>query len=249
MAIEATSGPITRLADVEDLFPAVNPCENCFIPHPWTSPLTCLWLHASTTTPPETPMLLLVHLVHRWLTTLLDRNGQGILPSAKLLEERRNLRRRIELFEPAPRDSNEAEAMYECCRWASLILLTTEELSIPMCVAAKIVRIQPRLVTRLRTTNLSNFWGAHKGLLLWVVAICHVVTVNQCFPLLSTAMMARFAQEMAMSEYCSEIAIKPLKRLKQFESLCCYRDPRGPTSAIQGRAYRQFGVASDIVPA
>jgi hypothetical protein len=118
----------------------------------------------------------------------------------------------------------EAEAMYECCRWGSLVLLAMEQLSVPIHVAAKHVRIQPRLVRRLRMTDLSNLWGVRRGLLFWVVTICHFATAKQCFPLLCTALLARFSQEIAMRECCAEIGIKPLRRLKQLESLCCHPD-------------------------
>ena len=181
-------------------------------------------------------MLLLVGLMHGWLATFLHGDSRRTISTNELLEERARLRQRIEHFVPISKASNtEAEAMYECCRWASLILLAVERLSIPIHVAAKHVTINPRLIRRLRMTNLSNLWGIHKGLLFWVAATCQFSTAGQCFPLLCTALFARFIQEIALSDSCSEIAIKPLKRLKQFESLCCYP---GPTSqSIAARAH------------
>jgi hypothetical protein len=140
----------------------------------------------------------------------------------KLLEERASLRQRIDGFLPLARKSyGEAEARYEYCRWASLILLKVGKLTIPIHVAARHVLISPRHTQCLRMTDMSQLWGIHKGLLFWVTAVCHFATVGQCYPLLCTAFLARFTQEFAMSDYCSEIAIKPLRRLKQFETLCC----------------------------
>ena len=149
-------------------------------------------------------------------------------PKYNAQEERLNLRERIECFLPIPGTSNlEAEAMYESCRWASLMLLEVEKLSVPIYVAAKHVQIRPRLIKRLRMTDLSNLWGIRKGLLFWVAAICHFATAGQCFPLLTTTVFARFAPQMAMLDCCSDVAIKPLRRLKQFESLCCRGQPGG----------------------
>jgi len=167
-------------------------------------------------------MLLLAGLVHGWLATFLDRDSNRMVSSGELLEERASLRQRIEGFLPMARNSNvEAEARYECCRWASLILLAVDKLSIPILVAAKHVRFSPRLTQCLRMTDLPQLWGIRKGLLFWVTAVCHFATVGQCYPLLCTALLARFSQEFAMSDCCSETAIKPLRKLKQFESLCC----------------------------
>ncbi len=165
---------------------------------------------------------LLVGLMHKWLATFLDGESHGLVPTINLLERRDILCRKIESFAPVASTSTiEAEAMYESCRWASLILLTVDKLGVPIHIAAKHIRIQPRLTKRLRMTDLSNLWGIRKGLLFWIAAICHCATVGQCFPLLTATLFAQFSQEIAMSEYCSEIAINPLKRLKQFESLCC----------------------------
>jgi len=225
MAIEA-GNPLNTPGNVGDLFLATGPCENCSLPAEWTSPLTCQWFDETSTTYVETQMLLLAGLMHKWLSTFLDGDSQIKVPTQVLLEERTSLRDRIEGFVPVARTSNmEADAMYESCRWASLVLLAVEKLSVPIHVVAKHVRIRPRLITRLRITDLSNLWGTCKGLLFWVNAICHFATAGQCFPLLCETLFARFVQEVAMSDSCSEIAIKPLRRLKQFESLCCRSEP------------------------
>lgn len=167
-------------------------------------------------------MLLLAGLMHRWLATFVEGDIDKLIPTITLLEDRASLRRRIECFTPAVRSSDaEKEAMYESCRWASMVLLAVEKLSIPIHVAAKHVQIRPTVTRRLRMTELSNLWGIRRGLLFWVTAVAYHATAGQCFPLLSTTLIARFAQEMAMLECCSEIAIKPLRKLKDFEGLCC----------------------------
>jgi hypothetical protein len=226
MAIEAANYLNTPMGDVETLFPLTNRCENCSIPTQWASPLTCEWLHQIPTKTAETQMLELAGLTHRWLGTFLDADSRLTVPTKPLLNERASLRFRIECFEPVAANSyTEVDAMTECCRWASLILLAVERLSSPIYMVAKQVRIQPRLIRRLRMTDLSNCWGIRRGLLFWVAATCHFSIAGQCFPLLSTTVFARLAQELAMSDCCTEIAIKPLRRLKLFESLCCLPKP------------------------
>jgi hypothetical protein len=223
MAIEAATHQNTPFSDAGELvFTSTDPCERCSIPLDWISPLACQWLDVTSTIYAEAQMLLLAGLVHEWLATYLDKGKCGLLPTKKLLEKRASLKHRIEVFIPLRGTSNiEEEAMYECCRWASLILLAVEKFKVPIHVAAKHVQIQPRLVRRLRMTDLSNLWGIRKGLLFWVAALCHFATAGQCFPLIFTTLLARLAQDIAMSDCYSEIAIKPLKRLRQFEILCC----------------------------
>lgn len=231
MAIEASNYPDTSPADVKHLFPASNSLEYCSVPAHWTSPLTCQSVDNSATTDVETQMLLLAGLTHRWLATFLDRESCGTVSTCYIKDERANLRQRIERFVAVTGTFNiEAEAMYECCRWASLMLLEVEKLSIPIHIAAKHVRSRPRLIRCLRMTDLTNLWGIRRGLLFWVTAICHFSTAGQCFPLLTTTLFARFAQEIAMSDCCAEIAIKPLMRLKLFESLCCHSQSRSQDS-------------------
>ena len=228
MAIDAAEHLHTPFLEVEDLFPPTAQCGNCTIPEQWASPLTCRWLYTTTASHIETQMLLLTGLIHRWLGTFLDAEGHVQVLTKELLEDQASLRERIEDFVPMTKTSHtEAGAMYECCRWAGLILLAVERQRIPIHVAARYVRIKPRLIKCLRMTDLSNLWGLRRGLLFWVAATCHFATAGQCFPLLSTTLFARFVHDIAMSDSCSDIAIKPLRRLKQFESFCCRPDLMG----------------------
>jgi hypothetical protein len=221
MAMEPGFYHDTLFAGIEDLCLEPSSCKDPSFPSQWMSPLTYIWNVESSGQHVEASMLLLAKLMHSWLATFLDENNDHRVPNKDLLEERAALRQKVENFVPMARASNiEAESAYESCRWASLVLLAVEKLGIPIHVAAKIVCIQPRLVKRLRMTDLSDLWGARKGLLLWVVAICNFATAGQCFPILCGTLLARFTQVIAMSNYCSEIAIEPMRRLKQFESLC-----------------------------
>lgn len=240
MAVEAANYPNTSVVNVGDLFPPAHPFQNSSIPDYWTSPLTSQKPDIVSTSQIETQIVQLAKFVHRWLATFPDEENDRPVPSDEVLEERVILRQMIECFTPITRTSNsELEAMYECCRWASLILLSIEKLHIPMHVAAKHVRIKPRLLKRLRMTDLTNLWGIRKGLLFWVTAICHFSSAGQCFPLLCTTLFARFAQEMAMSDCCYEIAIKPLRRLKLFESLCCRPDQTIKVMTLRDQIPRQ----------
>lgn len=166
-------------------------------------------------------MVLLTILTHQWFATFLDGDGGATLPTDELLKRRAELRHRIEQFEPmACATSIETEAMYECCRWASLIMLSVEEFRIPLHAAPSHVPDKPRVIANLRRTDLSNLWGARRGLLFWVITVCHFSSAGKCLPLLCTTLFARFSQELAMLDGCFEVAIKPLRRLKQFEILC-----------------------------
>jgi len=102
-------------------------------------------------------MLLLTSLMHRWLATFLDEDGHRLMTTETLLEERAGLRQRVEQFEPMSRvtTSVETAAMYESCRWASLILLSVEKMRIPIHVVPKHVPDEPRLVASLRKMDLS----------------------------------------------------------------------------------------------
>lgn len=226
MAMESANHLNTPLADIETLFPATSPCGNFCIPDQWASPLTCQWSGKTSTKYFESQMLLLVGFMHKWIATFIDRDGHILLQTEKLLEEQASLRERIERFEPPAEASNiEEEAMYDCCRWASLILLAVQKYRIPMRIAAKRIRLKPRLVRRLRMTDLMNLWGSYRGLLFWVTATCQFSTAGQCFPLLCTTLFEHLIQDIAMSGSCDEISIKPLRKLKQFEGLCCHPLP------------------------
>lgn len=168
-------------------------------------------------------MLLLTRLVHKWLATFLDKDNHPLALTNELLQKRDALRQNIESFGPAARGfSVEAEAMYECCRRASSVLLAAERRHIPIYAAAKHVEGRPKLTKLFRQTDLANLWGNHRGLLFWVAATCQFATAGQCFPLLCTTLLARLVQELSMSSIYAEIAVNSLKRLKQFDYSCCY---------------------------
>ena len=161
--------------------------------------------------------------MHQWFSTFLDDNGHPSITTQEVLVQRELLREEIvQIVSITKTPETEAEAMHECCRWASLMLLAVEEKGVPIHIAAAHhVQIWPRLVRCLRMTDLANLWGNHKGVLFWVAALCHASSAGQCFPLLCTTLLARFAQAISMSGYCLDMAIKPLRRLREFEALCC----------------------------
>ncbi|KAF2672740.1 hypothetical protein BT63DRAFT_135270 [Microthyrium microscopicum] len=208
------------------LMQAAAPSGSCSIPAEWTSPLTCDWVdrHAGSNTETyfESQMLLLASLTHKWFRTFVDEDSREPSPTPELLQERASLRQQIELFPPAAKDSHyEPEAMYECCRWASGLLLAVQRLGLPIKIAKDHSWIQPRLSKRLRMTDLPSLWGRHRGLLFWIISSCHFVTWGTCFPLLMTTMLAKFTQQIAMTDDWHDIAVVPLRRLKLFESICC----------------------------
>ena len=239
MALESAHYLDTPLLEVGIQFPNTFPCVDCSLPAEWTSPLTCQWSAEKATSAIDKQMILLAGLMYKWLGTFLDGDCNTPVATKDLLQERSRLREGIEAFDPVSKTSCcEIEAMYECCRWASLVLLKVEKLSTPIYMAARYVRIQPRLTRRLRMTNLSNLWGNYRGLLFWVAAVCGFATAGQCFPLLCTTLLARMAQEIAMLECCPEVGIKALKRLKFFESMCC--DPGPAAHESQDLDFRSF---------
>jgi len=227
MALQAANHLNTPVIEVASLFPTTFPCMGCSIPAEWTSPLTCQWLTEESSAGFEGKMLNLVGLAHKWLATFLDGDGRMPVPTEDILEQRSRLRAVLETFEPVTKAwCCEAEAMYSCCLWATLVLLKVERLSVPIYVAAKYTRSQPKLTRRMRTTDLSNLWGNRRGLLFYVAAVCDFSTAGQCYPLLCTTLFARMAQEISMLDCSAEVGIKALRRLKFFESMCC--DPVAP---------------------
>ncbi|KAL7904940.1 hypothetical protein GGI35DRAFT_489480 [Trichoderma velutinum] len=226
IAIEAADCQHTTPPEIEKLFSAITPCQGYIIPEQWISPLTPVtsqWIEKTSTVYIETRMLRLTTLIQKWLATFLDENDQLLHLTEELLRKREDLRKAIEAFAPATLKSNvEEDAMYECCRLVSSMLLAAEKLRIPIRAAAKHVEFKLNLTKSFRQTDLTNLWGKHKGLLFWVAATCQFATASQCFPLLCTTLLARLVQELSMSTIYTEIAISSLKRLKRFESLCCY---------------------------
>ncbi|KAL7794938.1 hypothetical protein V8C43DRAFT_321688 [Trichoderma afarasin] len=220
----------TTPPEIKKLFSATTPCQGCTVPEQWISPLTPLasqWQEDSSTVYNESPLMLLTALMQKWLATFLDENDQLLPLTQELLQKRADLREKIESFAPATMKSNaEEEAMYECCRHVTSMLLTAEKLRIPIHAAAKHVESKLNLTKSFRQTDLTNLWGRHKGLLFWVAATCQFATASQCSPLLYTTLLARLVQELSMSDVYTEIALGSLKRLKQFESLCCYQESR-----------------------
>ncbi|KAL6886844.1 hypothetical protein GGI43DRAFT_275340 [Trichoderma evansii] len=222
IALEATDHLYTPLKDVEKLFPAIGSCQQNAIPEEWISPITYQQADKSPATHIESQLLLLISLIHKWLLTFLDKDSTVLTLTDEVLRERATLCQRIESFEPATENSsNETEIIYECCRRVSLIFLTVAKRNIPIHVAAKHVQNRPKITKLLRMTDLTGLWGNHKGLLFWVAATVQFATARQCFPLLSTTLLAPLVQELSMSKACAEAAVNSLKRLKTFESLCC----------------------------
>ncbi|KAL6786387.1 hypothetical protein J3E68DRAFT_447317 [Trichoderma sp. SZMC 28012] len=218
----------TTPPEIKKLFSATTPCQGCTVPEQWISPLTPLtsqWQEDSSMVYIESRMMLLTALMQQWLATFLDENDQLLPLTQELLQKRADLREKIERFAPATMKSNaEEEAMYECCRHVTSMLLTAEKLRIPIHAAAKHVESKLNLTKSFRQTDLTNLWGRHKGLLFWVAATCQFATASQCSPLLYTTLLARLVQELSMSNIYTEIALGSLKRLKQFEGLCCYQE-------------------------
>ncbi|KAL6815264.1 hypothetical protein GGI42DRAFT_338618 [Trichoderma sp. SZMC 28013] len=230
IAIEASDYLHTPPSETEKLFPATAPHQRYTVPEQWRSPLTpttSQWPEEPSTLSIEIRMLSLTTLMQKWLATFLDENNQLLPLTRELAQKRTDLREGIESFTPATITSNvEEEAMYECCRLVTSILLAAEKLRIPIHAAAKHVGSKLNLTQSFRQTDLTNLWGRHKGLLFWVAATCQFATASQCSPLLCTTLLARLVQELSMSNLYTEIAIGSLKRLKQFESLCCYQESR-----------------------
>ena len=214
----------TNSNGLRDLFPATHTHAEPVLPECWISPLTSIWVEKSSPIYFEARMLLLTSLSRKWLATFLDADGNQVMSTISSLKERAELRQDLERFGTLSKDSvSEAGAMYESCRWASLILLSTEKLKIPLHIAPNYVQDKPRVIAHLRKTNVSDLWGSHKGLLLWVSAVCHFSSAGKCLPLLCTTLFARVSQELAMLDCFAEAAIKPLKMLRQFEMICCQR--------------------------
>jgi hypothetical protein len=221
-ATESAYNPRTALVDVESLFPPTDPCRDCTIPADWASPLTCQFVYETTTVEIESQTLLIAELTHKWLGTFLDGDSKVLVPTEERLRQRASFRQQLERFGAAEKNSDiEAVHIYEGCRWATRVLLTVEKMSISISAAEEYLESRPRPVQRLRMTNLANLWGKRRGLLFWITIVCHFSIAGHCFPLLCETLLAHFTHEMAMTTIGAEIGIKPLRRLKTFESLCC----------------------------
>ncbi|KAL7933081.1 hypothetical protein V8C35DRAFT_327860 [Trichoderma chlorosporum] len=223
-AVEATSHLYSSPSEIEQQFPVTDLCQGCAVSAHWTSPFSCEWVETTPAADIESQMLLLAGLVHKWLATFFDGNHAVLALTDELLQKRINFRKAIENFAPATMNSNvKEEAMYECCRHVTSVLLASERQRISIHIAAKHLQLRPKITKLFPQTDLTNLWGRHRGLLFWVAVTYQCATASQCFPFLCTALLARLSQELSMSRICAEITVKSLKRLKFFESLCCYQ--------------------------
>lgn len=187
----------------------------------WDSPLTTKWHDKHARTCLEIPIAALGRLMHSWVATFLDETDKEIVLTESLLRRRRHLRREIERFIDVVVPVKNAEmAMLACCHWATSIMLKVDQYGISICQAAQLTPIRPRLVTCLRLTDLSSLWDNRRGMLFWVVTVCHHATRGQCFPLLTTALQTRFAHVLALSKWYHAMGVTPLSRLCLFERLC-----------------------------
>ncbi|KAL7917986.1 hypothetical protein ACQKWADRAFT_324188 [Trichoderma austrokoningii] len=222
IALEAPNHLYTPLEDVEKLFPATDSSQQHAIPEDWMSPMTPQQANRTPVTHIEAQLLLLTSFTHKWLSTFLGVDNAILSLTDEILQERAVLYQRIKSFEPATEvNYSEAEAMYECCRRISLVLLAVAKEHIPIHAAVKHMEEKPNITKLLRMTDLPSLWGNHKGLLFWVAITVQFATARQCFPLLSTTLLAPLVQELSMSKVCAEVAVSSLKRLKIFENLCC----------------------------
>jgi hypothetical protein len=188
----------------------------------WMSPMTTWWLDQQARTCLETPERALGRMLWSWVATFLLEDGQPCPVTSEVLEKRQCLRREIEHFIGVKIQVKNAQtAMLACCQWAATIMLKVDRHRMSISDAAFDTPIKPRLVTCLRMTDLSSLWDSNRGMLFWVVTICHRATAGRCFPLLSSALLARFAHESALSEHYHDVALIPLSRLDTFESLSC----------------------------
>ncbi|KPI45034.1 uncharacterized protein AB675_2290 [Cyphellophora attinorum] len=188
----------------------------------WLSPLATEWNDLKARTCLETPMHALGRMMQAWLATFLDSDHTSKEDAWLLLEERLRLGRKIEHFVGVAVTVTGAEtAMLSCCQWAAMVMLKSDRHRISLWQAARQTPTRPRLVTTLRMTDLGTLWGPYKGMLYWVVSVCHRSTSGKCFPLLTTALLSRLAHVLALSEQYEAIGLTPLTRLAEFEHMCC----------------------------
>ena len=101
-------------------------------------------------------MLSLTGLTHSRVATFFSEESYNTTPTPSTLEKRVRLRESLSRFPPIIKTSITTEAMYAPCRWAGLMMLAVESLHILIHLAVQHVRIQPRLIKRLHTTNLAK---------------------------------------------------------------------------------------------
>lgn len=188
----------------------------------WASPLTTQLIddaHCFIITEP--PITALPRLIRAWISTFLDHNDLSVQPAPTILHKRLELRHSLESFvlHSDPIVTSET-AVFACCWWAASVMLNAEKSQISLADSADRIHMQPRLTKCLRATDLANLWGARKGLLFWVVSVCHVVTTDRCLPLLTTALYAHFAHEMALDLSLCRAGVLQLRKLRAFDKLC-----------------------------
>ncbi|KAK5054545.1 hypothetical protein LTR84_001436 [Exophiala bonariae] len=112
MALDAASYQNTPSARITDLFPPTGSCDDCPIPDAWASPLTSKSVTGTSTAPVETKTLVLAYTVQRWLSTFFHGSAHISVPTKHVLQDRRELRKNIENFEPVSATSTpELEAI------------------------------------------------------------------------------------------------------------------------------------------
>jgi hypothetical protein len=191
--------------------------------HGWQSPLTTYWPGDQARTCLESPVQALGRMLRSWIGTFFNADNEQIPLTDDIQQRRQYLRQTIEHYIGVKiRVASPETAMLACCQWATRIMLSVEQNGVPIGIAAEHTTMQPRLVMCLRMTDLSTLWGRDRGMLFWVVSICHRATLGRCFPLLTTALMARFSHIMALSDQYQAISLSPMGRSDLFESICCH---------------------------
>jgi hypothetical protein len=187
----------------------------------WQSPLTTQWIDVLAGTCLEMPIRALGRMMQKWVTAILNTGEDTRDPTKASLRELSVLRKDLERFlNVRILVSNADTAMLSCCQWAARVMLKVEQQRITIHAAAADTIAHPRLVTCLRMTDLDGLWGANRGMLFWVVCICHRATSRRCFPLLTTGLLSRFAHIVALSQKYRAVALEPVHRLEMFEKLC-----------------------------
>lgn len=171
---------------------------------------------------PEDPVEALSKIMHDWLATFLDHRNEKTETNDVVLGERRHLRQHIEHWISIDTYVSTANtAMWACCRWTASIMLAADQHKVSISEAAQYTAALLQTLDWLKLTDLDGMWDGKGGILYWVVCVCHIASIGQFMPLLTTALLARFAHIMALSRQYHAIALVPLTRLYLFERQCC----------------------------